>query len=289
MPQDSIYCSRCGTKHQLQDQFCMKCGARLRTVDASSQTPPENIATTSSTSSAVPYKKSERSAVTALLLCLFLGTLGIHRFYVGKIGTGILMLLTGGGLGIWALIDLIVIACGSFTDSDGNYLEFKRTAPSTFIKVILIIGLVLASFILFVLTIVAIAFYATSGVVTTVRSQLDALRSHDFVKAYSYTSKEFQNVMSFEQFKTFIEEHPALKNNKDSTFTQREIANNRGKVKGTLEATDGTLTPVLYRLIKENNQWKIIYIKLNPSGIETKDKTSPSTSNKLNSNVTLPK
>ena len=45
--------------------------------------------------------------------------MGIHRFYVGKIGTGILMLITFGGLGIWALIDIIIIATQKFTDSNG--------------------------------------------------------------------------------------------------------------------------------------------------------------------------
>ena len=55
-----------------------------------------------------------------LLLCLFLGGIGVHRFYVGKVGTGILQLITLGGCGIWILIDLIMIITGSFTDKDGN-------------------------------------------------------------------------------------------------------------------------------------------------------------------------
>ena len=63
-----------------------------------------------------------KSKVVAALLCFFLGGLGIHRFYVGKIGSGILMLLTSGGCGIWALIDFIMILCGSFKDSDGRPL-----------------------------------------------------------------------------------------------------------------------------------------------------------------------
>jgi TM2 domain-containing membrane protein YozV len=68
-------------------------------------------------------EKSEKGFVPALLLCLLLGGLGVHRFYVGKIGTGILMLLTLGGFGIWALIDLIVIAVGSFKDKSGLALR----------------------------------------------------------------------------------------------------------------------------------------------------------------------
>jgi TM2 domain-containing membrane protein YozV len=56
-------------------------------------------------------------------VCLLLGGLGVHRFYVGKIGTGILMLVTFGGLGIWALIDLIVIAVGSFKDKNRLVLK----------------------------------------------------------------------------------------------------------------------------------------------------------------------
>jgi len=62
---------------------------------------------------------SPKSRLVALLLCFFLGTLGIHRFYVGKIGTGILMLITLGLFGIWTFIDLIIIIVGAFKDKEG--------------------------------------------------------------------------------------------------------------------------------------------------------------------------
>ncbi len=66
---------------------------------------------------------SDKLVLPLFVLCLLLGGFGAHRFYVGKIGTGILMILTFGGLGIWVLIDLIVILCGGFTDKDGNRIR----------------------------------------------------------------------------------------------------------------------------------------------------------------------
>jgi TM2 domain-containing membrane protein YozV len=65
---------------------------------------------------------SSRSRLAALLLCFFLGVFGVHRFYVGKIGTGVAMIFTAGGLGIWVLIDFIMIIVGGFTDIDGKFV-----------------------------------------------------------------------------------------------------------------------------------------------------------------------
>lgn len=96
------YCAQCGAQLVDEAVVCPHCGcavAPTKTVDPNA---------------------SPNSRLVALLLCIFVGGLGIHRFYVGKIGTGVLWLLTAGCLGIGALVDLIMIACGTFTDSDGK-------------------------------------------------------------------------------------------------------------------------------------------------------------------------
>ena len=64
-----------------------------------------------------------KSKVVALVLSIFLGELGIDRFYLGYIGTGILKLITCGGFGIWWLIDLIMIATGKLKPKDGSEYE----------------------------------------------------------------------------------------------------------------------------------------------------------------------
>ena len=96
------YCAQCGAQLVDEAVVCPHCGcavAPTKTVDPNA---------------------SPKSRLSTLLLCSFVGGLGIHRFYVGKIGTGVLWLLTAGCFGIGALVDLIMIACGTFTDSDGK-------------------------------------------------------------------------------------------------------------------------------------------------------------------------
>jgi TM2 domain-containing membrane protein YozV len=66
---------------------------------------------------------SERSRGVALALAAVLGPFGAHRFYVGKTGTGLLMLCTLGGAGLWYLYDLIIVAGGSFRDAEGRLVS----------------------------------------------------------------------------------------------------------------------------------------------------------------------
>ena len=72
---------------------------------------------------------SDKSRTIALILAAVLGVFGAHRFYAGKVGTALLMLITMGGLGIWWLVDLILIAAGGFRDSDGRLIT--NWDPST--------------------------------------------------------------------------------------------------------------------------------------------------------------
>jgi hypothetical protein len=72
--------------------------------------------------SQIPGVFSDKSYLTALLLSIFVGPLGIDRFYVGHVGLGVGKLLTLGGLGVWSLIDLILFATRSVKDADGRPL-----------------------------------------------------------------------------------------------------------------------------------------------------------------------
>ncbi|MFC2067416.1 TM2 domain-containing protein [Chloroflexota bacterium] len=81
------------------------------------ETPPESI---------VDIKLegvSSKSRLAVTLFAFFLGELGIHRFYLGKIGTAILMILTVGGLGIRALVDFIMAVAGVMKDKEGKLIK----------------------------------------------------------------------------------------------------------------------------------------------------------------------
>lgn len=111
MKQDNEkYCTDCGEIIKLKAEICLKCGVR--------QTAQISVSPTDSNS-----KPSENKWLTCLLLCLFLGGFGVHRFYTGHTAIGVIQLLTLGGCGIWALVDLFIILTGSFKDNMGNIIK----------------------------------------------------------------------------------------------------------------------------------------------------------------------
>lgn len=61
---------------------------------------------------------SKKNRTVALLLVIMLGWMGGHRFYANKVGTGLLMMFTMGGFGLWYFIDMVMVALGAFQDKD---------------------------------------------------------------------------------------------------------------------------------------------------------------------------
>jgi len=111
-----VYCSSCGKSIKKAASICPFCGVKTESQDVSgggAEYPPGYV---------------PKNWLTALLLLIFLGAFGAHRFYVGKIGTGILTLLISlctmfMGSIVWFIIDLVYICTGKFTDKQGYLLK----------------------------------------------------------------------------------------------------------------------------------------------------------------------
>ena len=71
-----------------------------------------------------PTIVSDKNFLLVATLCFLLGVFGVHRFYCGKIMSGVWMSVTLGGLGIWALVDFIIVCFGEFTDSQGRKIKY---------------------------------------------------------------------------------------------------------------------------------------------------------------------
>ena len=103
------YCPACGNATDPSSPTCQACGAATQAV---SQMSPQAVA-----------EAGRREWLSTLLLCFFLGPLGVHRFYTGHTGIGVIQLLTGGGCGIWYIIDFIFILTGSYRDAENRALK----------------------------------------------------------------------------------------------------------------------------------------------------------------------
>ena len=119
-----MYCKNCGKQIDDKAVICVHCGVAVAEIPMQQSQPTINIVNTNTNvnENNNGYGYKPKSKWTAFLLCLLLGGFGVHRFYVGKAGTGLIWLFTGGLFGIGWIFDGITILCGGFKDKFGHPL-----------------------------------------------------------------------------------------------------------------------------------------------------------------------
>jgi len=110
----AIMCVACGTPPKAENKYCYNCRAETAAYSI--------VCTKCGVSLNNDDPEEGKDWLTTLLLCFFLGCLGVHRFYTKHTAIGVVQLLTLGCCGIWAFIDFIIIIVGNFKDADGHKL-----------------------------------------------------------------------------------------------------------------------------------------------------------------------
>ena len=113
-----MYCKYCGQQIEDSAKFCTSCGAAQEST--AHQQPVINVINENTNVNSWGYLHKKKWV--AFFWCLFFGYLGFHRFYVGKVFTGIIWMLTLGLCGIGWILDLIIILFGGFRDKAGQFL-----------------------------------------------------------------------------------------------------------------------------------------------------------------------
>lgn len=103
------YCKYCASQIPMEAVICVKCGRQVEQLSGIPNANPQVIINNTTAQQTILPAGRRKDKWVAFVLAFFLGFLGVHRFYEGKIGTGILWLLTGGMLGIGWLVDWITI------------------------------------------------------------------------------------------------------------------------------------------------------------------------------------
>lgn len=246
------FCPECGKEVTQTTKFCPECGEQLHLNDTNIQ---QSTKRRRSSKKEKPMSHP-KSGITALGLCFFFGFFGVHRFYVEKKWTGLLMLFTGGIIGVWVIFDLVLLIQNKFEDKQQRPLTvFAGTTP---LKNTLSMFAVIFSWLAMILvSLMALMLYATSGLVSVVTAQLNAFNKEDISTAYSYMSRGFQSKVSLQLFGETINQIPILKSNPSTSFYDRSISGNYGSLGGTLTGPDKSQLPIQYQLIKEQGVWKI--------------------------------
>lgn len=113
-----MFCPKCSSNIADGAKFCNRCGAEIRVSSA-----PLQQSNTVNNNMSTYAGKSDRDWLTVFFLCWILGVFGVHRFYTGKYGTGLLWFFTWGLGGIGVIYDVVMIVTNQFYDSQGRLID----------------------------------------------------------------------------------------------------------------------------------------------------------------------